>query len=175
MTATSTPVSRASILSSFMSLVQNPVMATSSSWSSTTLMHVEQDAVHRLMGPRNQDTPVFPNNVGEITTTNVFYLLHGFAVALTRHRRARGWIETNSRPIDLGYALTSYAVNNVIWFSYPTIPDVGTPITGAILNNFMNALRAQVQAIKTDNSRASDIVACHSSCHSSCHGSRGRR
>lgn len=175
MTATSTPVSKASILSSFVSLVQNPVMATSSGWNNTMPMHTAQNEIHRLLGPRTQATPSFPNNVGEITTTNVFYLLHGFAVALTRHRRARGWLRTDSVPTDLGYALTSYAVNNVVWFSYPTIPDVGTPITGTILNNFMNALRLQVQNIKTDNNHASDIVVCHNSCHGSCHGSRGRR
>lgn len=175
MTTTSTPVNRASILSSFLSIVQNPIMTTTSTWNSASKMHAAQTGSHRLFGPASQSSPSFPVTVGEVTTTNIFYILHGFAVALTRHRRAHGWLETNARPIDLGYALTSYAVNNVIWFSYPTIPAVGTPITTTIMNNFMTALRLQVQSIRSDNQYASDIIACHQSCHSSCHGSRGRR
>lgn len=174
----STPVNRASILASFLTQVQNPLMATMSSWHAAVLPHIEWDATHRLLGPQLQSPPAYPTNIGEITTTNVFYLLHGFAVALTRHRRARGWMlrNANQAPVDLGYALTSYAANNVIWFNYPTIPPVGDPITAAVLNNFLVALRNQVANIKTDNNYASDMVACHSNCFTSpCHGSRGRR
>lgn len=188
MTVVSSPVDRASIIAQFVSVVQNPIMSGGTAWGNDTPLGRGSPhggpSIHRLMGPRSQANPSVPSTIGEVTTTNMFYLLHGFAVALTRHRRARAWVLGNANisnvpthvgGFDLGYALTSYAINNTIWFNYPSIPTVGTPMNAATLTAFLNALRNEVASIRTQNNYASDMLFCHSSCHTSCHSSRGRR
>lgn len=177
MPAVSEPVNAAALLSDFVQIVKNPVMQTASTWHSGNPPSASH-AGHRLLGPRAEPNPSWPSQVGTITATNVFYILHSFAVALTRHRMARGFLATDGGGyVDLGFALTSYAQNNTIWFNFPSIPAVGTPLSSSQMTNFLNALRQAVLAIKTNNNYASDLFAgaCHSSCHSSCHGARGRR
>lgn len=172
--AISDPVSTATLLADFISVVKSPVMSPASSWHAANPPY-PAGGPHWMLGPQAEPDPAFPINVGDITTTNIFYILHGFALKLTRHRRGRAWVRTNSGANDLGFALTSYFVGNIIWFDYPAIPPVGTPFSAATMNTFLVALRTQVQAIKADNFKASEIVSCHISCHGSCHGSRGRR
>lgn len=173
--AISDPVAKPPVLAQFITLVKNPVMAVASSWHSAN-PPPGHDAAHPHMGAQAEADPTWPASVGEVTTTNVFYILHGFALKLTRHRQGRAWVRNDTAvPTYLGYALTSHVVNNVIWFDYPAIPAVGAPMTAADITNFLNALRLQVLAIRGNAAFASDFYGCHTSCHSSCHGSRGRR
>ncbi|MFN3453359.1 MAG: hypothetical protein ACK41T_00265 [Pseudobdellovibrio sp.] len=208
-------VNKSDILSAFMSAVQTPFMtdvntATPAPWSlsnkpwSTVYTSWAQsnktNGNHQLLGPSGQPALTYPSSwpnaqtgesgTGNIATTNVFFILHGFALALTRHRRAHAWIlrgnpgSTNNagdtgsttRPLDLGVRLTSYAVNNVVWFDYPSMPAPGATITNADINTFLSNLKTQIETIRdSTTSNVADIVACHLSCHSACHGSRGRR
>lgn len=173
---TSQPVSRASILNQFITDVKNLSMMPLATY------HTANSPVgaHQSLGPRTEPNPTWPTNVGEITTSNVFYILHGFALKLTRHRQARFWRRrsvgsTVYDPEDLGFFLTAYRENSVVWFDYPTIPDVGTPMNAATLTTYLNTLRTQVANIKTNTAYASDILGCHNSAPGGCHGSRGRR
>ena len=173
----SAPVNAAALLANFMTVVQTPTMTPTSTWNLENPPSVAH-AGHHLLGSRVEPAPTWPGAVGTITATNVFYILHSFAVKLTRHRQSRAIRATSATAfVDLGYALTSYANNNTIWFDFPDIPAVGTPMTAADMNDFLLDLRAALTTIKSNTTYASDVfgTACHSSCHSSCHGSRGRR
>lgn len=134
---------------------------------------------------------------GQILTTNMFYILHHFAISLTRIRRGRfvykhggAWYGNGNAAsyssvdqVSGGFAYTGYNDGYVIGFDIPPVPaPVATPpsvsqfpFDASQLNTFLMNLRAAVTSIQSDTTLASDFTACHTNCHTSCHGSRGRR
>jgi hypothetical protein len=215
----SDPVTKATIVSDFISMVRNPVWTAVTMvanrwgsdggrrpWSPNTTNpgtnfdggstnNRSSDFGHNMLGTTtsepNPTWPAYENSAAGIqATTNAFFILHTFALKLTRHRLAHGYLRCGhdgSAPVHppgvgaastyayLGLRLTSYRPDNLIWFDPPTMPAPGDTVTAATLNAFMSSLRSSVDAIRSNVTLASDIVGCHSSCHSSCHGSRGRR
>jgi hypothetical protein len=134
------------------------------------------------LGPAAE--PVFSTSAlpagGEGAITAVFYILHHWAMQLTRIRRAKvffivGWA-ANTVPVQATVALKS---GYELYFPIPTVPASGTSITSAVMDNFLSSLKVAVQK-RRDGTEGlfHNIIyytACHSNCHSNCHGSRGRR
>lgn len=138
---------------------------------------------HGLLGTRDSEpVPAWPGyensaGSGSPATTNAFFIMHGFALKLTRHRQGNGYMRygTGDNTVFIGTQLTSYATNNIVWFAPPTMSAPGDVVTAADVNNFLTSLKNSVDTIRGGGAPAADFVGCHASCHNSCHGSRGRR
>lgn len=185
------PVNKTAVVADFVVQVYNPVWAAVTSvgsrWGTTNrpwagYPGLTSSTGHNLLGDRNSEPiPTWPgyenSAAGILATTNAFFILHSFALRLTRHRQAQGWILTGAgnSAVSLGFRLTSYRTNNTVWFDPPTMPAPGDVVTAATFNAFLTSLQASVNSIRSNTVYASDIVGCHASCHSACHGSRGRR
>lgn len=112
-------------------------------------------------------------------SSSVFNVLHGFAMELTRVRRAQYVVYLGNSAV---YATNTAALHPRFALYFP-IPggqvEPGTVVTLADLNTFLGNLRSAVQNIRTNpaylHTLTATAAACHSNCHGSCHGSRGRR
>jgi hypothetical protein len=211
------PVNKGAIVTEFIAAVKSPVWGAVSlvpdrwgsdagfrPWSPNIVGVYAVDYNHSLLGTRAAEPdPVWPayesSGAGILATTNAFFILHTFALKLTRHRQAHGYLRMGSFGVGpahppgvgiagnyvyLGMRLTSYRADSIVWFDPPipasfpsptSLPSPGDVVTAAHITDFMTQLLARVNAIRNDVGHASDIVGCHASCHSSCHGSRGRR
>lgn len=192
------PITKASVVADFIAQVYNPVWAAVvavpgrwgtelTPWLASGVGYggnpIWTNTPHGLLGTRNSEAvpawPGYENSAvsGSTATTNAFFILHDFALKLTRFRQGRGWMRygTSNNYVSWGPNLTCYAVNNIVWFDPPTMPAPGAVVTAADVNNFLAALKASVDAIRAGGAPVADFVGCHASCHTSCHGSRGRR
>lgn len=187
----SQPIDANAIRARFITVVYNAKMATSSTWhsgnsplSSTPVTAFVDSAANRVLGPQAEPLPSWPGNVGQITSTNVYYILHLWAIALTRHRLAElRLVRSYNLGVSFVYEsagvnLTSYNTNHTIQFPYPAIPVVGTAVTVGSIDPYLSSLLTQINSVCAQLNNATvfnSVSICHSSCHGSCHGSRGRR
>lgn len=112
---------------------------------------------------------------GQLASTIVFNVLHGFAMEMTRVRRVQAWHRTDALPLDGGVQTTALNSNYAAYFPIPNQPLIGEQVNDATLTSFLNDLRLLANTVRTSDSYKIDIVTCHNSCHSSCHSSRNRR
>ncbi len=190
-------ISKAAIVADFNAQVRLPVraavLAVGGRWGAENLPwaggsgtgghNIWSPSAHALLGSINFDPllpwPGYENSTasGSTATTNAFFIMHGFALRLTRYRLGNGWLRFGADNLAfLGTQLTCYAANNIVWFNPPAMPAPGANVTALDVNNFLTALKTSVDDIRAGvGAPAADFVGCHSNCHSSCHGSRGRR
>lgn len=193
MTTQGSVLNKANIINRFITVVYNPHNSMAKTWHagnppfnsySGPGTDYKDPTQNRILGSTAEVAPTLPADQGVAVTYNVFYLLHNFAVQLTRFRQAEmRRYETNvpgtiTAMTSLGFAMTAYRDDNTINFPLPNIPDVATIITASAIETYIQALRTQLVSISSNTSNATVfnyVSICHTSCHGSCHGSRGRR
>jgi hypothetical protein len=118
-----------------------------------------------------------------VMATNIFEILHNFAMEMTRVRRARNTHLVDNRSdsqanhsVPGSWTLTALHPRHALYFDIPGgHRNFGTPVSASAIDSFLNQLRIRVQDIRNGQDYGFEIISCHSSCHSSCHGSRARR
>lgn len=192
---------RATIYAQFIAIVYNPsIAATMAVWHSGNFPNAYGFAPAGSAGtlgaaalpapssgrlPSDLDTP---STASETSVSRVFYILHQFAMELTRRRQVHyyytngTWVLNNGGS-NLG-ALPAGLEMTIDPFSPPDgMGALPLPPAGPIFNlnagnltPFLNRLRACVANIQANSAYEHIVLTyCHSNCHSSCHGSRSRR
>jgi len=135
---------------------------------------------HFQLGNRNEPGKSVSDVPGAAAmASTVFNVLHGFAMELTRVRRARYVYYYNSQAV---YSTNTAALIPAMSLYFP-IPggqrEPGVVITEADIDNFLVSLRNAVQDIRTNDYYIHTLTAtCHTNAPPPpppCHGSRGRR
>lgn len=187
-------VNTTAVMQAFVTRVRNLVDMNPVYWDSNRPAGFPVDG---RLGPQLEPAYTWPTPVshGQVLTTNMFYILHQFAVRLTRIRRGRFILKhggpsygngdaTSFAANDqlTGFVMVAYNNQHVIGFNMPSPPnplpppnEPPYPFDANQMNTFLDQLRIAVTNIKNDNNFASDFTSCHNNCHSNCHGSRGRR
>jgi hypothetical protein len=181
------PVTKQQIVDKFNSLVRDQLNppAGNAPWyaGNVTGTYGAQMSNHQDLGQRSED----PKSAGDIPGTGlmastIFNVLHGFAMELTRVRKARFiYIISSTPPVVYTSPVTVVTALKPRFALYFPIPgnqrEPGTPVNSGELDSFLVALRNEINLRRTDDNYAHTFSTgvCHTSCHSSCHGSRGRR
>jgi hypothetical protein len=134
------------------------------------------------LGPRAEPaklpTDVLPSIAqGQMLSTVVFNMLHGWAMELTRVRRVRAvHLRYHTRAAEsVTIETTALNARYAGYFPIPVHPMPGDLVTDTDLTTFLTALRNQVNLMRNTDLYGMDVVTCHSNCHSNCHSSRNRR
>lgn len=134
---------------------------------------------HGVWGPRNE-----PNGVSEADIPDTKVVANVFAALNTIAKRfAYVRVVSYSHTItgNLGYTIADSGTAHVsAGYGAPGSvgdpgPGVGQVVRAADLENFLQTLRGQVNAVRGSYAGIEACSHCHASCHASCHGSRGRR
>ncbi len=180
-----TPVTKTSIVNEFNSRVvqylrDNASLGTAV-WHSGNQPFTPSQPSHFGSQTEPGDRTETDITVNGLTPTNIFNIIHGWAMEMTRMRTVRAYTYmTNMSGRQIGTPSTSsqsrataMSDHYMKYFQLPiSQPDGGTMMNWEDLQDFMDLLKLEVKAIRDSSV---DLYGCHSSCHSSCHGSRGRR
>lgn len=136
---------------------------------------------HADLGPRAETNFTTGNIPGDYVSSNIFNILHNFAMEYTRVRQANlayfvNVSYTNTSNYSQNIGRTALRADFALYFPIPAgAPNAGQTITAAQIDSFLASLRDAVYQRRTSSSYAHTLFSCHSNCHTSCHGSRGRR